>query len=126
MRLLKLIFIKDWRYKLIALTVSIALWGVVNFGSRTTITVSRYVEVRNGSQEFSYSVRPERVEITVYVVERLILSKLIAEVRAYVDVSGIKRPGNYRLKVKTETLLPWFIHPAGAEPPAVLVEVNRR
>ncbi|MDQ7037937.1 MAG: hypothetical protein Q9N26_01875 [Aquificota bacterium] len=126
MRVLKLIFVKDWKYKLIALTVSIALWGVVNFGTRTTITVSRYVEVRNGSHGLQYSVRPDRVEITVYVVERLILSRFIAEVKAYVDVSKLKGPGSYRVKVRTETLLPWFIHPASVEPPAVLVEVNRR
>ncbi len=126
MRLLRNIFVKDWRYKLIALVVSVTLWGVVNFGNRTTITVSRYVEVRNGIQGMSYTVRPDRVEITVYVVERLILSRFIGEVRAYVDVSELKSPGVYRVRVRTETAVPWFIHPASVEPPAVRVEVIRR
>jgi hypothetical protein len=126
MKVLKLVFVKDWKYKLIALVVSITLWGVVNFGSRTTVTVSRYVEVRNGSPQMVYQVRPERVEITVYVVERLLLSRLIGEVRAFVDVSGLKEPGSYRVRVRTRTLLPWFIHPASVEPPTVRVEVSRR
>lgn len=126
MRVLRVVFLKDWRYKLIALVVSVTLWGVVNFGSRTTVTVSRYVEVEGGKHGYIYVVEPERVEITVYVVERLILSKLIEEVGAFVDVSNVRGQGVYRLKVKTKTLLPWFIHPASVEPPYVKVKVIRR
>jgi len=78
MKLLRDIFLKDWKYKVAALLISVSLWSVVNFGSRTAITVSRYVEVRNPKPEFTYKLNPDRVDITVYVVEKLLLSRLIS------------------------------------------------
>ncbi len=126
MRLLREIFLKDWKNKLTALVIALTLWSVVNFGNRTAITVSRYVEPRNERTGFSYRIRPERVDITVYVVERLLLSKFIEQVRAYVDLSGIDRPGVYRLRVKTETEIPILIHPASIDPPVVKVTVEER
>ncbi|RLJ71261.1 hypothetical protein BCF55_1560 [Hydrogenivirga caldilitoris] len=126
MRLLREIFVKDWKYKLAALLISVSLWSVVNFGSRTAITVSRYVEVRNPKPEFNYKLEPDRVEITVYVVERLLLSKLISHVRAYVDVSKIDKPGVYKLNVISETAVPVLIHPASVEPPVIKVRVLKK
>ncbi len=126
MKLLKEIFVKDWRYKLTALVISVTLWSVVNFGSRTAITVSRYIEIRNEKPEFVYRVEPERVDITVYVIERLLLSKLIEKVRAYVDASSIDKSGTYRLKVYAETEVPILIHPASVEPPVVKVIVIKK
>ncbi len=125
MKLLREIFLKDWKYKLMALAISFSLWSVVNFGSRTAITVTRYVELENTREGMVYKVKPERVDITVYVVERLLLSKMIERVRAYVDVKDISKPGVYRVKVQLETPLPVLIHPAGVEPPVVKVVVNR-
>lgn len=124
MKLLREIFLKDWRYKLTALIIAVALWSVVNLGKRTAITVSRYVDIRGERPEFVYRVKPERVDITVYVVERLLFSKMIEEVRAYVNVSDIDRPGTYRLKVFTETKVPIFIHPASVDPPVVRVVIR--
>ena len=126
MKLLREIFVRDWKYKLTALVISVSLWSVVNFGSRTAITVSRYVEVRNERPEFVYRVRPERVSVTVYVVERLLLSKMIEKVRAYVDVSSIEKPGSYKLRVRTETKVPFLIHPASVDPPVIRVFVKRK
>ncbi len=126
MKLLREIFLKDWKYKLVALVISMSLWSVVNFGSRTAITVSRYVEVRNPKPEFTYRLNPDRVDITVYVVERLLLSKLIEEVKAYVDVSRIDKPGTYKLRVFSETAIPILIQPTSVEPPIVKVRVLRR
>ncbi len=124
MRLLRTILLEDWKYKLTALIISVALWSVVNLGKRTTITISRYLEVRNGTPGLVYSLKPDRVDITVYVVERLLFSRMIEEVRAYVDVSGIKKPGTYSVKVITETKVPFFIHPASVDPPVVKVFVK--
>jgi len=124
MKVLRDAFLRDWKYKLTALIISMALWSVVNLGKRTAITVSRYVEVRGEKPEFVYRVKPERVDITVYVVERLLFSKMIEEVRAYVNVSKIDKPGTYRLKVSTETRVPIFIHPASVDPPVVRVIIR--
>ncbi len=126
MKLLRELFIRDWKYKLAALLISVSLWSVVNFGSRTAITVSRYVEVRNPKPEFLYRLNPDRVDITVYVIEKLLLSRLIEEVKAYVDVSEINKPGVYKLRVHSETAIPVLIHPTSAEPPIVKVEVLKR
>ncbi|NPA41251.1 MAG: hypothetical protein GXO18_03155 [Aquificae bacterium] len=124
MRVLKDIFLKDWKYKLMALLIAISIWSVVNFGSRTAITISRYVEIRNPKPEFEYKLHPERVDITVYVVERLLMSKLIEDVRAYVDVGSIERKGVYKLRVETESKLPILIHPASVDPPVIKVRVD--
>ncbi|WP_457601392.1 hypothetical protein [Hydrogenivirga sp.] len=126
MKLLKEVFLKDWKYKLAALIISVSLWSVVNFGSRTAITVSRYVEVRNPKPELVYRLNPDRVDITVYVVERLLLSRLIEEVKAYVDVSKIDKPGVYKLRVYAETAVPVLIHPTSVEPPTVRIRVYRK
>lgn len=123
-RIRELIF-KDWRYKLIALLISVSLWSVVNVGSRTAISVSRYVEVRDGKAGYQYKVQPERVNITVYVVERLLFSRLIGYVKAYVDVSNIEDEGVYKLKVRTETKVPFLIHPATVDPPIVRIKVSK-
>lgn len=123
---LKDVLLKDWRYKLIALVVAVSLWSVVNFGSRVPITVSKYVEVRNGKQGLVYNVKPDRVNVTVYVVERLTLSKMMERVRVYVDVSGIREPGNYKLRVITETELPFLVQPRGADPTTVEVLVEEK
>ncbi len=126
MRLLREIFVRDWKYKLTALIISVSLWSVVNFGSRTAITVSRFVELRGERAELIYRVEPERVSVTVYVVERLLLSKMIGKVKAYVDLSDIDRPGLYRIRVRTETKVPFLIHPASVDPPVVRVFVRRK
>jgi len=123
---LKDVLLKDWRYKLIALVVAVSLWSVVNFGSRVPITVSKYVEVRNGKQGLVYNVKPDRVNVTVYVVERLTLSKMMERVRVYVDVSGVGEPGNYKLRVITETELPFLVQPRGADPTTVEVLVEEK
>ena len=126
MKFLREVFVRDWRYKLTALVISVSLWSVVNFGSRTAVTVSRYVEVRNEKGGFVYRTRPERVSVTVYVVERLLLSKMIEKVKAYVDVSDIDKPGIYRLRVMTETEVPFLIHPASVDPSVVKVFVSEK
>jgi len=125
MKLLKELFFKDWRYKLIALLISISIWSVVNFGSRTAVTVSRYVELRNTSPEFTYRLSSEKVSITVYAAERLLTSHLIEEIKAFVDVSSINEPGIYRLKVGVENKLDILIHPASVDPPEIKVYVKR-
>ena len=124
MKTLKALLLKDWKFKLLALLISFSLWSVVNFGSRTTITVSRYVEIEGAKKELTYKVKPERVSITVYVVERLLLSKMIERVRAVVDVSDINKKGAYMLRVKLKTAVPVLIHPASVDPPMVRVFVK--
>ncbi len=124
MKALKSIFLKDWQYKLMALVISVSVWSVVNFSNRTAITITRYVEIRNPDKSFTYEITPERVEITLYVVERLITSPLIKRIKAYVDVSPINRKGTYKIQVMVENKIPYFIKPASVDPPAVRVFVK--
>ena len=125
MKLLRELFFRDWRYKLIALLISLSIWSVVNFGSRTAVTVSRYVELKNTNPEFRYKLSSEKVSITVYVVERLLTSHLIEEVRAFADVGHIVKPGTYRVKVRAESKLDILVHPASVDPPEIKVYVKR-
>jgi len=125
MKVFRYIFITHWRYKVSALAISVILWGIVNFGSRTAVTLSRYVELEGKNEELSYVVEPERVDITVYVVERLLLSKFLGDVRVKIDVSDLKE-GSYVLKARAITPVPVLIHPTGVEPPMVRVKITRK
>ena len=126
MRWLKFVFVFHWRYKLSALLVSFVLWGVVNFGNRTIITLPYHVELVGAKEGFSYSVVPDRVELTLYVVERLLFSKSLRKVRVYVDVSPYSEEGSYTMKVRAETPAPFLIQPAGFEPQRVKVVIIRK
>ena len=121
-----MIFVFHWRYKLSALLVSFVLWGVVNFGSRTIITLPYHVELVGAREEFSYSVVPYKVDLTLYVVERLLFSKFLRKVRVYVDVSTYGKEGSYTVKVRAETPAPFLIQPAGIEPLRVKVVITRK
>ena len=126
MKILKFIFLRDWKYKTVAILISIALWGVVNFGKRTPVTISKYVEITNRNEDLHYTVEPERVNITIYVVERLITSKFAEKIRSYVDVKNVSRPGSYKLQVKTTSELPFFIQPSAVDPPDIRLIVKKR
>ncbi len=125
MRVLRYIFVAHWRYKVSALAISVILWGVVNFGSRTAVTLSRYVDIEGQKEGYVYKIEPERVDITVYVVERLLLSKFLGQVRAEIDVSGLEE-GLYVLKARAVSPVPVLIHPTGVEPPMVRVKITRK
>lgn len=124
MKVLREIFVFEWKYKLTALIIAVTLWGVVNLGSRTPVEVMRKVELRGDRLDFIYRVEPERVEVTVYVVEKLLFSDLVDRVKVFVNVSRINREGTYELKVEMETPFPVFIQPASASPPTVKVYVR--
>ncbi len=126
MKALKIVFLKDWKNKVMALIIAVTLWTVVNFGNRTTLTVTRSVDIRNGNAGFTYRIKPQQVEITVYVVERLIASGYKEKVNAYVDLSGISRSGVYKLKVQVDSDLPLLVQPAGVEPSEVKVFAERK
>ncbi len=112
-------------HKLIALLIAISLWSIVNFGSRTAVSVSRYVQIENAKEDFVYKIEPERVIVTIYVVERLLLSEFVDKVRAYVDVRNIDKEGRYKLKVLTETKAPVLVHPSAVDPSEVIVIVRK-
>ncbi len=126
MKWLRYIFVLHWRYKLSAFLISAVLWGVVNFGNRTAITVPRYVEVIGEKKGFSYRIVPERVELTLYVIERLLFSRFLREVKVYVDVSPYDEEGSYLIEARARTPVPILIHPAGIEPLRVKVIITRK
>ena len=113
----------NWAYKLLALFLAFSLWAVVNFGSRTAVTLSKFVEIRGDSPEFIYKVYPERVEITVYMAERLLTSSITDHIKTYVDVSTLTKPGVYKRRVEVETDISLLLKPAAIEPKEVRVEV---
>lgn len=119
--------LEDWKYKLLALVVAMSLWSAVNLGNRVPVTVTRYIEIRNGSSDLIYELQPKSVNLRVYVSEKLLYSRFLKEVKAYVDLSHIKEPGTYRLKVNAETGVPLLVHPASIDPSfiEVVARINR-
>ena len=101
------------KYLLLSFLLGFSLWIAVNFGERFPLTVIRFVEVKEG-----YRTEPELVEITLLVSRKLLESKLLERVKAYVDEKELEE-GKNQVRVKVYTPLPFLIEPSAVNPPFV-------
>ncbi len=99
------------KYLSISFLLGFSIWLAVNFGERLPLTVIRFVETSKG-----YRTEPELVEITLLVSRKLLESKLLERVKAYVDEGEKKRR---TVRVKVYTPLPFLIEPIAVNPPFV-------
>ncbi len=106
------------KYLFLSFILGVFLWIAVNFGERLPLTVIRFVEV-----EGDYRVEPELVEITLLVSRKLIESKLLKDVRAYVEEEDIRK-GKKIVKVRIYTPIPILIEPTAVNPPYVKIKIE--
>ncbi|WP_461829645.1 hypothetical protein [Aquifex sp.] len=104
-----------FKYLVFSFFLGLSLWIAVNFGERFPLTVIRFVEVKEG-----YRTEPELVEITLLVSRKLLESKLLEYVRAYVDERDLEE-GKDKVRVKVYTPLPFLIEPSAVNPPFVRI-----
>ncbi len=103
------------KYLALSFLLGLFIWLAVNFGERFPLTVIRFVEVKEG-----YRTEPELVEITLLVSRKLLESKLLEEVKAYVDEKEIEK-GKKEIRVRVYTPLPFLIEPTAVNPPFVRI-----
>ncbi len=101
------------KYFAISFFLGLSIWLAVNFGERFPLTVVRFVEIEEG-----YKTEPELVEITLLVSRKLLESKLLEDVKAYVDEKELKE-GKKEVRVRVYTPLPFLIEPTAVNPPFV-------
>jgi len=112
------------KYLLISFILGLSLWIAYNFGKRESLDVVRFVKLVGASPDYSYTVNPPFVDITLLVARKLLRSRAIEDVSAYVNVGNLKE-GVYHLPVKAHTPLPLLIEPTAVNPPEVKVEIRK-
>ncbi len=112
------------KYLFLSFVLALSLWITYNFGKRESLDVVRFVSLVGTSPDYTYRVSPPFVDITLLVSRKLLRSKLIEKVEAYVNVEGLGE-GTYRLRVYASSPLPFLIEPSAVNPPEVRVEIRK-
>ncbi|WP_461831659.1 hypothetical protein [Aquifex sp.] len=116
---------EELKYLLLSFILGISIWLAVNFGERLPLDITRFVELENQKDEYTYEVNPPFVDVTLLVSRKLLQSKLIERVKVYVDVSNLKE-GMHRVRITATTPIPILIQPVAINPYYVKVKVIRK
>jgi YbbR domain-containing protein len=118
----KLLF-EDIQYKVVSLIVGFLLWSAVNFGTRTSLSVEREVELKNTQSNYAYKLSKKRVRIKVSFVERLVSEGALENIQPFVDVRGLNT-GRYLLKVEVRNPYKFLVSVDKVEPEKVEVIIQ--
>jgi YbbR domain-containing protein len=118
----KLLF-EDIQYKVVSLIVGFLLWSAVNFGTRTSLSVEREVELKNAQDNYVYKLSKKRVRIKVSFVERLLSEGALENIQPFVDVRGLNT-GKYLLKVDVRNPYKFLVLVDKVEPEKIEVIIQ--
>jgi YbbR domain-containing protein len=118
----KLLF-EDLQYKVVSLIVGSLLWSAVNFGTRTSLSVEREVELKNAQSNYAYKLSKKRVRMKVSFVERLVSEGALENLQPFVDVRGLST-GRYLLKVEVRNPYKFLVSVDKVEPEKVEVIIQ--
>ena len=118
----KLLF-EDIQYKVVSLIVGFLLWFAVNFGTRTSLSVEREVELKNTQNNYAYKLSKKRVRIKVSFVESLISDGALENIQPFVDVRGLNT-GRYLVKVDVRNPYKFLVSVDKVEPEKVEVIIQ--
>jgi YbbR domain-containing protein len=118
----KLLF-EDIQYKVVSLIVGFLLWFAVNFGTRTSLSVEREVELKNTQNNYVYKLSKKRVRIKVSFVERLVSEGALENIQPFVDVRGLNT-GRYSVKVEVRNPYKFLVSVDKVEPEKVEVIIQ--
>jgi len=118
----KLLF-EDLQYKVVSLIVGFLLWSAVNFGTRTSLSVEREVELKNTQNNYVYKLSKKRVRMKVSFVERLISEGALENIQPFVDVRGLNT-GRYSVKVEVRNPYKFLVSVDKVEPEKVEVIIQ--
>ncbi|MFZ8784029.1 hypothetical protein [Thermocrinis sp.] len=118
----KLLF-EDLQYKVVSLIVGFLLWFAVNFGTRTSLSVEREVELKNTQDNYIYKLSREKVRMKVSFVERLVSESALENLQPFVDVKGLNT-GRYLLKVEVSNPYKFLVSVDKVEPEKIEVIIQ--
>jgi YbbR domain-containing protein len=118
----KLLF-EDIQYKVVSLIVGFLLWFAVNFGTRTSLSVEREVELKNAQDNYIYKLSKKRVKMKVSFVERLVSEGALENIQPFVDVRGLNT-GRYSLKVDVMNPYKFLVSVDKVEPEKIEVIIQ--
>jgi YbbR domain-containing protein len=118
----KLLF-EDIQYKVVSLIVGFLLWSAVNFGTRTSLSVEREVELKNTQSNYAYKLSKKRVRMKVSFVERLVSEGALENIQPFVDVRGLNT-GRYLVKVEVRNPYKFLVSVDKVEPEKIEVIIQ--
>jgi len=121
--MLRKFLFEDIQYKVVSLIVGFLLWSAVNFGTRTSLSVEREVELKNAQNNYIYKLSKKRVRIKVSFVERLVSEGALENIQPFVDVRGLNT-GRYLVKVEVRNPYKFLVSVDKVEPEKVEVIIQ--
>jgi YbbR domain-containing protein len=121
--MLRKLLLKDIQYKVVSLIVGFLLWSAVNFGTRTSLSVEREVELKNAQSDYTYKLSRKRVRVKVSFVERLVSESALENIQPFVDVRGLSA-GRYSVKVEVKNPYKVLVSVDKVEPEKVEVIIQ--
>ena len=121
--MLRKFLFEDIQYKVVSLIVGFLLWSAVNFGTRTSLSVEREVELKNAQNNYIYKLSKKRVRVKVSFVERLVSEGALENIQPFVDVRGLNT-GRYLVKVEVRNPYKFLVSVDKVEPEKVEVIIQ--
>ena len=121
--MLRKFLFEDIQYKVVSLIVGFLLWSAVNFGTRTSLSVEREVELKNAQNNYIYKLSKKRVRIKVSFVERLVSEGALENIQPFVDVRGLNT-GRYLVKLEVRNPYKFLVSVDKVEPEKVEVIIQ--
>jgi YbbR domain-containing protein len=121
--MLRKFLFEDLQYKVVSLIVGFLLWFAVNFGTRTSLSVEREVELKNTQSNYAYKLSKKRVRMKVSFVERLVSEGALENIQPFVDVRGLNT-GRYLVKVEVRNPYKFLVSVDKVEPEKVEVIIQ--
>jgi YbbR domain-containing protein len=121
--MLRKFLFEDIQYKVVSLIVGLLLWSAVNFGTKTSLSVEREVELKNAQDNYIYKLSRKKVRIKVSFVERLISEGALENIQPFVDVRGLNT-GRYLVKVEMRNPYKFLVSVDKVEPEKVEVIIQ--
>jgi YbbR domain-containing protein len=121
--MLRKFLFEDIQYKVVSLIVGFLLWSAVNFGTRTSLSVEREVELKNTQSNYAYKLSRKKVRIKVSFVERLVSEGALENIQPFVDVRGLNT-GRYLVKVEVRNPYKFLVSVDKVEPEKVEVIIQ--
>jgi hypothetical protein len=121
--MLRKFLFEDIQYKVVSLIVGLLLWSAVNFGTKTSLSVEREVELKNAQDNYIYKLSRKKVRIKVSFVERLISEGALENIQPFVDVRGLNT-GRYLVKVEVRNPYKFLVSVDKVEPEKVEVIIQ--
>ncbi|WP_333785193.1 hypothetical protein [Thermocrinis sp.] len=121
--MLKKLFLEDFHYKALSLVIGFLFWFVLNFGTKSVVSVEKELEIRNAEERYSYKLSRKKVRMKIHFVEKLASADMVDGVKPFVDVRGLS-VGRHALEVQVSNPYKLIVSVEKLEPERVEVYIT--